>query len=272
MFRIATAACYCCAPCSGSFLSCTSCSPTKPMRGRSSMTALPRRCQASRSTSSSAASRPRGSSSKLNAGSSSGRSYGSADAAAWLAIGRSAITARPRSFASSPPASCYESSVILHEVLGRALTSAPGGHLPASVICKNVIAGFYDCVASEAALRIIRLRWCVIRCARSERVGCSVMLEHSPSPPAAVGESLAVLRHKIHVVLSAGHGGCGEGLQICWIPMDFGHLRTVRERLSIPGDASPIGVDHHRIGDDRREQVSIVADRDKLPALVAPEL
>jgi hypothetical protein len=53
--------------------------------------------------------------------------------------------------------------------------------------------------------------------------------------------------------------------------MDLRHLGAVGERLTVAGNAGPIGVDHHGMSEDRGDP-SGVNDGDSLSAFVSPEL
>ena len=48
----------------------------------------------------------------------------------------------------------------------------------------------------------------------------------------------------------------GASLLLYRLPMDLGNLGAVGERLAVAGNAGPIGLDHHRIGEDRSECMS----------------
>jgi len=76
---------------------------------------------------------------------------------------------------------------------------------PVPVIRKHVISCLHDRVAREAALGVVPLRRLVSQGAGPERIGCSVILEHGPSPSAAVSKPLAVLHHEVDVMLGAWH-------------------------------------------------------------------
>jgi hypothetical protein len=54
--------------------------------------------------------------------------------------------------------------------------------------------------------------------------------------------------------------------------MDLRHLGAVGERLAVAGNAGPVGVDHHGIGEDHSDHVFGLTDGDSLPAFVASEL
>src|SRR5258707_11063538 len=70
---------------------------------------------------------------------------------------------------------------------------------PFSVLRENVIFCLHDRVAREPALGVVRLRRLVGLGAGRERTGRGVIIEHGPSPSAAVREPLAVLHHEVHV-------------------------------------------------------------------------
>src|SRR5882762_6768070 len=92
---------------------------------------------------------------------------------------------------------------------------------PLPVIRENVISCLHPRVAREPALGVVPLRRLVSQGARPERIGCSVIVEHSPSPPAAVREPLAVLHHEVDVMLGAWYRRCGERLHLFRVPMNL---------------------------------------------------
>src|SRR5229473_1539337 len=77
------------------------------------------------------------------------------------------------------------------------------------VIRENVISCLHHRVAREPALGVVPLWRLASQGAGRERIGCSVIVEHGPSPPAAVREPLAVLHHEVHVMLGTWH--CRRG-------------------------------------------------------------
>src|SRR5579859_4500544 len=85
---------------------------------------------------------------------------------------------------------------------------------PVSVIRENVVSCLHDRVAREPALGVVPLRRMVRQGAGRERIGCSVIVEHGPSPPAAVREPVAVLLHEVNIMLGAWHRRCGERLHL----------------------------------------------------------
>ena len=143
---------------------------------------------------------------------------------------------------------------------------------PVPVIRENVISCLHARVAREPALGVVPLRRLASQSAGLERIGCSVILEHGPSPPSAVREPLAVLHHEVDVMLGTWHRRCGERLQLFRVPMDLRHPRAVRERLAVAGNAVLVGLDHHGISEDRSNKVSVLTDGDNLPGLVSSEL
>ena len=60
-----------------------------------------------------------------------------------------------------------------------------------------------------------------------------------------------VILDEVDVMLSTWHGGCGKRLHLCRVPVDFRQLGAVGETLAVAGNASQVGVDHHRISEDR---------------------
>src|SRR4029077_20244742 len=83
---------------------------------------------------------------------------------------------------------------------------------------------------------------------------------------AAVREPLAVLHHEIDVVLRTWHRRLtGIGLLLFRVPVDFGHLGAVRERLAVAGHAFLIGIDHDGIAHDHSDLAAVLADRDDWP-------
>src|SRR6266849_2992414 len=54
--------------------------------------------------------------------------------------------------------------------------------------------------------------------------------------------------------------------------MDLRQLGAIGERLAVAGNAGQVGLDHHRISEDRSNKASILTDRDNLPGLVSSEL
>src|SRR5213594_3402490 len=140
------------------------------------------------------------------------------------------------------------------------------------VMREDVVSRLHDRVARESTLGVVPLRWRVGRGSGREPPGRGLILEHGPSPPAAVGEPLAVLHHEVDVMQRARHRRGGERLHLFRVPMDLRHLGAVGERLAVPGNAGPVGLDHLGIGEDRSKQGSVLTDGDNLPGLVSPEL
>src|SRR5204863_19149 len=81
-----------------------------------------------------------------------------------------------------------------------------------SVLRKNVISRLHFRVAREPALGVVRLRRLVSQGAGRERIGRGFILEHGPSPSAAVREPLAILHHEVDVVQASRHRRIGERL------------------------------------------------------------
>src|SRR5213596_1225898 len=140
------------------------------------------------------------------------------------------------------------------------------------VIREDVVSRLHDRVARESTLGVVPLRWRVGRGSGGEPPGRGLILEHGPSPPAAVREPLAVLHHKVDVMQCARHRRCGERLQLFRVPVDLRHSGAVGERFAVARHAGPVGVHHHGIGEDRSKQASVLTNGDNLPVFVSPEL
>jgi hypothetical protein len=80
------------------------------------------------------------------------------------------------------------------------------------VIRGNVIPRLHDCAARESARRFPAAAR--RQSASSERIGCSVTVEQGLSPPAGVGEPLAVLHCKVRFMLDPWHGCSRERLRL----------------------------------------------------------
>ncbi len=138
---------------------------------------------------------------------------------------------------------------------------------------EDVILVGHDRVAGEAALRVVLLRWQVVRIAGPEGLGRGVILKRRPSPSAAVGEPLAVLHHEVRIVQCARHGRLARlVLSFLRHPMDLGHPGAVGERLAVARNARLVRLDHRGIAEDDCELVAVVTDGDGLPVLVSFEL
>src|SRR2546422_3456954 len=91
--------------------------------------------------------------------------------------------------------------------------NAPASRSATPVIREDVVSRLHDRVARESTLGVVPLRWRVGRGSGREPPG-RLILEHGPSPPAAVREPLAVLHHKVDVMqrarTAAGGGGAGS--------------------------------------------------------------
>jgi hypothetical protein len=157
----------------------------------------------------------------------------------------------------------YASFISITPVLGilscfslllRALVSA----LPMPVICENVVSRLYGRGAREPALGVVPLRRLASQGAGSERIGCSVIVEHGLSPPAAVREPLAVLHHEIDIMLGAWHRRCRERLQLFRVPMDLCHLGPSGNGLPLAGMPGLVGLDHHRISNDHKSVILLI--------------
>ena len=123
------------------------------------------------------------------------------------------------------------------------------------VIRENVISRLHHRVAREPALGVVPLRRLASQGAGRERIGCSVIVEHGVSPPAAVREPLAVLHHEVHIMLGTWHRRRRERLHLFRVSMDLRQLGAVGERLAVAGNAGQVGLDHHRISEDRSNKV-----------------
>src|SRR5262249_49414818 len=90
---------------------------------------------------------------------------------------------------------------------------------------------------------------------------------------AAVRKPLAVLYHKIDVMLRTWHLWLTR-VRVLYFgnPMNFGHSGAVWERLAIGRDALLIGVDHRRVAHYRSKLAAVLADRDHSPVFVSSEL
>src|SRR6059058_4749249 len=140
------------------------------------------------------------------------------------------------------------------------------------VIREDVVSRLHDRVARESTLGVVPLWWRVGRGSGREPPGQGLILEHGPSPPAAVREPLAVLHHKVDVMQRTRHRRRGECLQLFRVPVDLRHSGAVGERLAVARNAGPVGVDHHGIGEDRSQQASVLTNGENLPVFVSPEL
>src|SRR5262249_23230372 len=126
--------------------------------------------------------------------------------------------------------------------------------------------------AREPTLGVVRLRWRVSQGAGPERIGRGLIIEHGPSPSAAISEPVTVLHHEVHVMLGARHGRIREVLVLFRVPMDLRHLGAVGERLAVAGNAGQTGVDHHGVSEDHSDQLVVLTDGNNLPAFISPEL
>src|SRR3982750_1563528 len=90
-------------------------------------------------------------------------------------------------------------------LLFEAASAESGGERrsPLPVLRKDVIVRLRYGMAREPALGVVPLRRRASGRAGLERIGRGVVIEHRPSPTAAVGEPLAVLLHDVHVDQSA---------------------------------------------------------------------
>src|SRR5256712_10657089 len=99
----------------------------------------------------------------------------------------------------------------------------PASRSATPVIREDVVSRLHDRVARESTLGVVPLRWRVGRGAWREPPGRGLILEHGPTPPAAVREPLAVLHHKVDVMQRARHRRGGGRLQAFLGPVDLGH-------------------------------------------------
>ena len=110
---------------------------------------------------------------------------------------------------------------------------------PRPVGCENVVPLPRGRMARESALGIVPLRWLVGQCAGSEGTGCSVILEHAPSPPTTVREPLAIFQHEINVMLGALHGWLtGSRIIRFRVPMNLHHSDAIGKGLPLPGKSA----------------------------------
>src|SRR3977135_2586140 len=139
------------------------------------------------------------------------------------------------------------------------------GALPLRVRCKHVVFFRHDRMAREPAIGAASIGL--------ERIGRGVIVKLGVSPVAAFWKSLAIPDHEIDVMQGVWYRrrSGGLGTLFCF-PMDLRHLRAVRERLAVAGNAGLVGVDHHGVDEDHSEHVSGLTDRDRLPLFVSPEL
>src|ERR1700724_3071137 len=144
---------------------------------------------------------------------------------------------------------------------------------PLGVLRENVVLLLHYRVAREPALGVVPLRRLIRRCAGPERIGRGVILELAISPSAAVREPLAILHHEINVMEGAGHQRLtGRRLVLFGVPMDLRHFGAVGERLAVPGNTGLTRVDHRGVPEDHRKHLSVMTDRNGLPAFVSLEL
>src|SRR5207244_10120520 len=90
--------------------------------------------------------------------------------------------------------------------------NAPASRSATPVIREDVVSRLHDRVARESTLGVVPLRWRVGRGSGREPPGRGLILEHGPSPPAAVREPLAVFYHKVDVMQRTRHRRRGECL------------------------------------------------------------
>jgi len=143
---------------------------------------------------------------------------------------------------------------------------------PLPVLGKNVVSRLRSRVARGPALGVVPLRRRASCGAGLESIGRGVVIEHGISPSAAVREPLAVLLHEVHVQQVARHRRlCKERVRLRF-PVDLRHLGSVRNRLTVAGNAGAVRVDHHGIAEDHRDHPLAPTDGDRLPCFVSPEL
>src|SRR5262245_13819336 len=80
--------------------------------------------------------------------------------------------------------------------------------------------------------------------ARRECIRLRVVVEDRVAPSAAVGKPLAVLSHEINVNQVARYGRLLEELVRFRSPVNLGHLRSVRDGLTVAGYTCLIRLDH----------------------------
>ena len=92
------------------------------------------------------------------------------------------------------------------------------------VIRENVVSRLHARMAREPALGVIPLLRMVSQGAGRERIGCSVIVERGPSPPAALREPVCILAVificSIHLI---------QHFHLYELPMDFARLGPVGE-------------------------------------------
>jgi hypothetical protein len=106
-----------------------------------------------------------------------------------------------------------------------------------------------------------------------ELVGRGLIVKHGVCPSLRVRESLAIFLNEKNVLQGVRHPYKKGGLSaLLRFPLDLRNLGALRERLTVTGNASPVGIDHRGIGDHHLEQVFSLADGDNLPVFVSPEI
>src|SRR5262245_22219385 len=105
------------------------------------------------------------------------------------------------------------------------------------VLREHIVPRLHDRVARKPALGIVRLRRKARHIAGSERLGCSVIVEHRESPTAAVREPLGVLHHEVDIGERVRHGRIPRILALFRYLMDLRHLRAVGDGLAVAGNA-----------------------------------
>src|SRR3984893_17729236 len=145
--------------------------------------------------------------------------------------------------------------------------------LPFGVLRKNVVLLLHYRVAREPALGIVPLRRLVRQCPGLERIGRGIILKLAISPSAAVREPLAILRHEINVMQGAGHQRLTGGRLVLFrVPMDLRHFGAVGEGLTVTGHTGLVRMYHRGAPEDHSKHLSVMTDRNGLPAVVSLEL
>src|SRR5690242_2356406 len=164
----------------------------------------------------------------------------------------------PNSLLSGVPLTSAISTQMVRSSVDRAFAASP-----VSVIGEHVISCLHLRVARQPALRVVCLRRIVGYGGGPKCIGSRVVLERGPPPPAAVRELPAVLHHEINIMLCTWHRWLtGIRLLFFRVPMDFGHLGAIGERLAVAGHAFLVGVDHYGVAQDHSYLASVLTDRD----------
>src|SRR4051795_1575050 len=149
-----------------------------------------------------------------------------------------------------------------------ALSEEAALDLPLRICRENVVLRLNCRMARDPALGVTD-----VFLIRRERVGRGVIAQLGISPSAAVRESLAILLDETNAVQGVRHiYGKGRLRILFRYPLDLRDLGAVGERLAVAGNAGPVGVDLHGIGDDQLDLFVGLTDGDRLPVLVSPEV